>query len=158
MKRYLGVKIIQAKPMTRGDYNTFRGWTIPENENPLDEGYFIEYPDGYISWSPKKQFDEAYRETSAMTFGLAIEAMKKGSKVARTGWNGKGMWIAISPGCKGLDAKNVWNEHNRQAAIDNGGTIDIPPYVTMKSADNKIICGWLASQTDMLAEDWQIVE
>jgi hypothetical protein len=73
-------------------------------------------------------------------------------------YTGKGMWIIISPGYKGLDAANFWNEHNRKAAELNGGKIDIPPYVTMKSADNKIICGWLASQTDMLAEDWMIVD
>lgn len=60
MKKYIGCKLLEAKPMTRGDYNTFRGWTIPENENPEDEGYLVEYPDGYISWSPKQIFEKAY--------------------------------------------------------------------------------------------------
>lgn len=60
MKKYIGCKLLEAKPMTRGDYNTFRGWTIPENENPEDEGYLVEYPDGYISWSPKQIFEIAY--------------------------------------------------------------------------------------------------
>lgn len=62
MKKYIGCKLIEAKPMTRGDYNKYRGWTIPADENPMDEGYLLRYPDGYISWSPKKQFDDAYRE------------------------------------------------------------------------------------------------
>lgn len=62
MKTYIGVKKLEAKPMTRGAYNEYRGWTIPENENPEDEGYLVKYPDGYESWSPKKQFEEAYRE------------------------------------------------------------------------------------------------
>lgn len=62
MRKYVGTKIIEAKEMNRGDYNKYRGWTIPENENPNDGGYLVRYSDGYESWSPKKQFDEAYRE------------------------------------------------------------------------------------------------
>lgn len=62
MKKYVGVKLIEAKPMTRGDYNKYRGWTIPEDENPDDEGYLVKYSDDYVSWSPKRVFDEAYRE------------------------------------------------------------------------------------------------
>ena len=62
MKKYVGCKEVEAKPMNRGDYNKYRGWTIPVGENPEDEGYLVKYSDGYESWSPKKQFDEAYRE------------------------------------------------------------------------------------------------
>lgn len=58
--------------MTRGEYNEYRGWTIPADENPDDNGYLIKYSDGYESWSPEKQFNEAYRECGDMTFGLAI--------------------------------------------------------------------------------------
>lgn len=65
MKKYVGVKLIEAKPMTRGDYNKYRGWTIPEDENPNDEGYLVKYSDDYVSWSPKGVFDEAYREYEA---------------------------------------------------------------------------------------------
>lgn len=57
---YFGAKAIKAEPMNLGDYNNFRGWTIHENENPDREGYLVEYPDGYISWSPKEVFEEAY--------------------------------------------------------------------------------------------------
>lgn len=67
MREYVGTKKVKATPMTRGDYNTLRGWTIPENENPADEGYFIVYSDGYQSWTPKRQFDEEYRECEEMT-------------------------------------------------------------------------------------------
>lgn len=99
MQSYIGTKIINAKPMTRGEYNKFRGWELPANENGADEGYLVEYADGgkpntaeyagYVSWSPKEQFDNAYRATSGLTFGLAIEALKRGATVARAGWNGK---------------------------------------------------------------------
>ncbi len=61
MKTYIGTKVIDAEPMTRGEYNKFRGWQIPADENPDDEGYRVIYPDGYVSWSPKEIFENAYR-------------------------------------------------------------------------------------------------
>lgn len=64
MKTYIGTKIIKAQPMTRGAYNVQRGWTIPENENPEDPGYMVQYDNEYISWSPKVVFEAAYREIS----------------------------------------------------------------------------------------------
>lgn len=60
MKKYIGTKLIEAEPMNRGDYNKYRGWTIPQNEDPADAGYLIRYPDGYESWSPKELFDKAH--------------------------------------------------------------------------------------------------
>lgn len=60
MKKYIGCKLIEAEPMTRGNYNEYRGWLIPKNENPKDFGYLVRYPDGYESWSPKEVFDTAY--------------------------------------------------------------------------------------------------
>lgn len=62
MKEFIGIKKIEAEPMTRGDYNKYRGWDIPKDENPEDEGYLVKYPDGYESWSPKNVFEEAYHE------------------------------------------------------------------------------------------------
>lgn len=60
MQKYIGVKRIEARPMTRGDYNTYRGWQIPADEDPADEGYLVKYRDDYESWSPKEVFEEAY--------------------------------------------------------------------------------------------------
>jgi hypothetical protein len=65
MQTYIGTKIIQAEPLNLGGYNARRGWTIPEDENPDREGYFVVYPDGYQSWSPKEVFEEAYRAINA---------------------------------------------------------------------------------------------
>lgn len=59
MKKYVGTKVIEATPMTRGDYNNYRGWQIPADENP---GYLVKYSDDYVSWSPASVFEEAYRE------------------------------------------------------------------------------------------------
>ena len=66
-KTYVGAKIIQAKPMNRLEYNKYRGWEIPKDENPTDEGYLVKYEDGYESWSPKEVFENAYREYMGLT-------------------------------------------------------------------------------------------
>lgn len=149
MKKYIGTKMIEAKPMNRGDYNKYRGWTIPEDENPADEGYFVKYSDGYESWSPKKQFEEAYRDCKSMTFGIALELLKKGCKVAREGWNGKEQYIqlATSISYKSADDEIVNCEHE---AIGNKAIAFV--------GTSGVQMGWLASQADMLAEDWVVVE
>ena len=99
MKTYIGTKVIEAKPMNRGDYNKYRGWEIPADENPTDKGYLVKYPDGYESWSPAKVFEEAYSAFDGkMNFGHAIELMKMGYKVARVGWNGKKQYIQLAYG------------------------------------------------------------
>ena len=170
MKTYIGTKLIRALPMTRANYNEFRGWELPADENGDDAGYLVEYLDGgkpntpqymgYVSWSPAEQFDKAYRPTVALTFGLALEALKMGKKVARAGWNGKGMWLSLS-GVVSMPAEvaaeKFWSSNNRQYALDNGGSAKVLPCITMKTATGEILMGWLASQTDMLADDWQVV-
>ena len=90
------------------------------------------------------------------TFGEAIEALKQGKKVARKGWNGKGMYLWLKPAaivkaewCKDPILKDI--------AEANGGEVEALGTICMKTADGKILTGWLASQTDMLLEDWVIV-
>lgn len=56
--KFLRCNLVDAKPMTRGAYNKHRGWKVPPNENPKDEGYIVVYPDGYESWCPKARFLE----------------------------------------------------------------------------------------------------
>lgn len=153
MNNYIGVKEIGAMPMNRGEYNQYRGWQTPEGENEEDEGYLVEYVEGgkpnhenhagYISWSPKAVFENAYRATSGMNFGLAIEAAKIGYKIARAGWNGKNMYLFIESG-----------------AYPSGpyGAEHYEPAIVMFTAQQKYQIGWLASQADILADDWMIVE
>jgi len=93
-----------------------------------------------------------------MDFGNAIRALKQGKKVCRIGWNGKGMWLALSPGTDALPAENFWSANNAQYAYEQGGTAKVLPCITMKTATGEILMGWLASQTDMLSEDWMIVK
>lgn len=92
------------------------------------------------------------------SFGQALAAIKDGHRVARAGWNGKGMWIAYSPGSASLPASGFWSPANQKFAEENGGTAEVLPCITFKTADNKILMGWLASQTDMLATDWTLID
>ncbi len=163
MNTYIGTKMIKAQPMNRADYNMYRGWGLSADENGGDAGYLIEYigggqgnhPDheGYISWSPKEVFDREYRKTSGMTFGQAIEAMKAGYRVARAGWNGKGMWISIV----GENNYIIYTtSHVDWQDPTEGECKGLLPWIGMKTADNKFV-PWLASQTDMLADDWNVL-
>ena len=161
MKQFIGVKLINAQPMTRLQYNVLRGWVLPSNENGADDGFLVEYLDGgapnlegyagYVSWSPKEVFERAYRPTDGLTFGLAVEAMEMGKKVARAGWNGKGMFLFLVPG-------SVFkvNRPPLLGIYPEGTEVTYCPHIDMKTADNKVV-PWLVSQTDVLAEDWSIL-
>lgn len=90
-------------------------------------------------------------------FGKAIEVLKNGKRVARAGWNGKGMYLWLLPAAK---VKAEWCREPwlKNVAEENGGEIDALGSIRMMTADNKVLTGWLASQADMLAEDWMLVE
>lgn len=94
----------------------------------------------------------------AMTFGDALAAAQQYKRVRRSGWNGKGMWITWSPGTLDLPADKFWSPVNKAFAERNGGSATVDPYMTMKTAAGTIQMGWLASQADMLANDWEVVE
>ncbi len=89
-----------------------------------------------------------------MDFADALRHLKAGGKVARNGWNGKNMWLTLSPGNDSVPAEKIWAPHNKAfAESQKGRCVRVLPYITMKTADNAIV-PWLASQTDLLAEDW----
>lgn len=90
-------------------------------------------------------------ETTQLTFGSAIEALKKGFKVARTGWNGKGMFLFLVPG-----SISKVSRAPLLGIYPEGTEINYCPHIDMKTVDGKIV-PWVASQTDVLADDWEIV-
>lgn len=159
--KFILMRQVEAEPMKRGEHPEFQCWTIPANENPEDAGYLVTYPDGYVSWCPRAQFEAASRPCDGMTFGMAVEAMRRGAKVCRAGWNGKGMWIWLKPSAT---IKSEWCKDNmlKQAADGNGGEIlglgTICMYTHDSTGRKAVLTGWLASQSDMLSEDWMIVD
>lgn len=143
---YYGTKRVAARPMHRDG----------------QDGYEVTYEHGYTSWSPRDVFEKAYQPLYAMSFGHAIEAMKAGSAVTRAGWNGTGMFIVLMPplqlppfNTQGTDRK----VNDRTAKwIGEDAPLDCQPYFAMYTAKKQWQPGWLASQADMLANDWQIFD
>ena len=137
MKKFIGTKMVIATPMNRQQYNDYRDWPLPDDEDGADDGYLVEYQDGgkpnhpnhtgYISWSPKEQFDAAYRPTDGLTFGLAIEALKLGERVARSSWDSN-TWLILTS--------------NR---------------IIKAFTDGSMSFGVQVSNDELFAEDWYIV-
>lgn len=90
-------------------------------------------------------------------FDFALPALEGGARVRRAGWNGKGMWITLSPG-GWVKAENLWAPNNR-AYVEQlpDKEAQVLPYITMKTADGKIV-PWTPSQTDVLSKDWEILK
>lgn len=153
MQKYIGTKIIEAVPAIRKGGKVYEeGWPIPKSMDPTEDGYKVRYPDGYESWPPKDVFEEAYRPTDCMNFGLAIEAAKKGAKITRRGWNGKGMFLYYVP-----EGRYPARTDAAKSIATEDGKVDYGAYIAMKTAQGNVV-PWLASQTDILADDWEVVE
>lgn len=90
-----------------------------------------------------------------MDFGEVLKALKDGKAAARKGWNGKGMFLTLQNGSE-VDGTNMRNEPARKYYGDN--KVEVCPHIDMKAADGTYVVGRLASQTDMLAEDWCVVD
>jgi hypothetical protein len=161
MEQYMGTKTVKAKPMNRLEYTNLRGWTLPSDGS--DEGYLVEYQDGgkantkeykgYISWSPKDMFDMSYNLMNGLTFGDAISSLKLGLKVARKGWNGKGMYLFLI--CAEANASSIKDFY--AGGMPVVGLPSIGMYTVDSTGRKAFLNGWLASQTDMLSEDWMVV-
>ena len=136
MEKFIGVKIIGAEPMTAGEAKKVLGDARGVAVRPdSDDGYLVQYNDEYKSWSPKDVFDEAYRRIDNMTFGLAIEAMKKGFWVKLPKW-----------------AKDVFIRIQKP---DRDSKMTAPYfYVTSRFG----LVPWIPTMIEMLSEEWVIIE
>lgn len=110
-------------------------------------------------------------------FGEALEAIKKGKRATREGWNGEGMFVFMRPAdelhidmvidkVKSLP-KTVKDYYLQDVSSDDGvriypaddaDKVEFTPYLCMKDAQGRVVNGWLASQTDILSEDWTILD
>jgi len=150
MNQYIGTKVINAKPMNRLDYNIFRGWELPADEDGSDEGYLVEYVDGgkpntseykgYVSWSPAEQFDNAYKASGELSFGDAIAYMKLGHKVARKGWNGKGMFLEL-----------------QTPTINSKMTVPYPFFTIPNCEEGTRCIPYASTIIDIMSDDWCVV-
>lgn len=165
-KTYEGCKLIHGTPMTRLEYNQLRGWNLPADENGDDPGFLVEYLDGgsanhpdyqgYISWSPEKVFRKSYMELEGpprtSSFAYVLHKLCQGAKAARLGWNGVGMWIFLVPG-----SQFAVNRPPLLGIYPEGHEITYRPHIDMRTVNGEIV-PWVASQSDLLSDDWYIVE
>lgn len=140
MHMYIGVKLINAKPMRRSDFERLMAKDVFTED---EDGYLVEYLDSdkpnhpdyknYISWSPKNVFENAYRTTDGLTFGLAIEATRLQKKVTR---ENPDIYSMIVTG----DYLMI-NKHGQLRHIRN---------------EHGHVCQFF--QEDILATDWMIID
>ena len=160
MKKYIGLKVVKAEPMTMTEAQKVLGREL-KPAIAEEDGFLVEYKDGYKSWSPASVFNEAYHRFGKMFFGEAVEALKSGLAVRREGWNDKDMFVVkqvpshitgdIIPKMQSLpqSAKTILmsreNPHidytNQMLIINPDGRAD----------------SWVPSVSDIFAEDWEIV-
>ena len=127
--RFIATKIVDVEPMTRGEYSEYRA-----NQPDYDEyvywhwqGYLVRDNSSAEKWIRKDKFEMEYRPVNAMTFGFALEALKRGEKVTRAGWGGTFIYLAASGKIEGF------------VLLPKGA-----PYIGL-------------SENDILAEDWAVV-
>lgn len=166
MKKYIGIKQIEAEPMTLGEAHC-KGLVksiIEENES-YKPGYHTRTEYGYESWSPKELFEESYREAkkeTPMCFGDAIEVLKQGGVIRRSGWNGKGLFVVkqipahiteeIIPKMQSLpqSAKDIIMSRENKV-------IDYTSQMLIINPDGRAD-SWVPSASDVFAEDWEVVQ
>jgi hypothetical protein len=160
VKQYVGVQILHAEPMKRADYCKLRGWDLPTNENGEDEGFLVENRalarntaappySGHISWQTKEQFNQ-FRPHDKLTFGQAVELLKTDYAVARKNWNGANQFLFMIQGS---------NDFARLKGYGFGEMMGEPTFrdaIFLRTTDNQLV-PWVASQSDILGDDWMIV-
>lgn len=90
-------------------------------------------------------------EIATFSFSVAISLLKKGKKVCRAGWNGKGMFLTLQAGSI---VKGTMMRNEPAKEFYGEGEVKICPHIDMKATDGSYVVGWLPSQTDMLTDDW----
>lgn len=161
-KTYARTGKVNATPMARGAYNELRGWAMPEGENPNDPGYLTEDAEhmvtnvrgftGHITWVPAPVFEACHKPAcEGLSFGAAIEALKAGKTVTRTGWNGKGMFLFL------LQGSNALAKVHGLGFGEYPGEPTFRDAIFMRTADNQLV-PWTVAQSDALAEDWVVLD
>lgn len=166
MKAYEEVKgkielVILPIRMPDGKTQTLESSDVEEIINYVDKAY----DEDLVNVNCSKIYIENYifmLKGAIGNFGEAIAWLKAGRKVARKGWNGKGMYLYLVHGTT-VDKENLRNEAsqhlpNDEMAMHGTGVAEFLPHIDMRTANGDVCIGWLASQADMLADDWVLIE
>ena len=159
--KYVRTNIAEMRSYVPGE--DLNGISVSPEDNPEEDcGMIARNPNNHNDqWYVNRAYFRANfkpLDGEHMTFGQALHLLKSGYKVRRRGWNGKGMFLFLLPG--GTIPKSAIHDPKLKEVLDNNGKdhFEALGSIRMKTADDKILTGWLASQTDMLAEDWEVVE
>lgn len=149
MKKYIGTKVIMAEPMTMTEAQKVLGRELKPT-TVEEDGYLVEYKDGYKSWSPKSVFDNAYHEVGSVNFGGAIALLKAGHAVKRKSWSGsKFLYYIPSASYPAMTdvAKSIMNEERK---------VSYKEYIAIRCKDGDVGF-YTPTQWDVLANDWELV-
>lgn len=154
--KYMRVNYVDAEPMKFGEFKakfpTSGGANLTRPDD--DEGYVITYRKGqqneYVSWCPAAEFDAVSTPVpeGGMSFGMAIDACRYGGrKIQRKNWNGVGQYVEYRK-CATLNTEWI-DEHSKCFVFH---------FVNRKTGETGIQVGWLASQADLAAGDWVVID
>ena len=149
MKLYIGTKIVKAMPMTMTKAQKVLGREI-KPATVEENGYLVEYKDGYKSWSPKSVFEEAYHEANSVDFGIAVALLKAGLAVRRKSWSGgKFLYYVPSASYPAMTdvAKSIMNEERK---------VSYKEFIAIRCKDGDVGF-YTPTQCDVLAQDWESV-
>ena len=153
---FMRMNIVEAIPMTRCEYCNDRGIESPDEDC---EGYKVVYSDGYVSWCPKDKFDAVSVSCAegCVPFGYAIaECQYHGKKIKRAGWNGDGQYVRFENVLAFDDGKIHVDEENAGPATESACFVF--HFKNRVTGETGIQVGWLASQADLKANDWQVLD
>ena len=156
-QKYIRSHIVEAEPCTLGEWEAKTGKKWNEADRPrTDEGYKCDYPDGYSGWCPKAEFEKVSSPVENMTFGQAIDACRyRGAKIQRVNWNGEGQFVRFE---NVLVSPSGEFAAGREEPVQYNSLCFVFHFVNRKTGETGLQVGWLASQADMAASDWRVIE
>ena len=149
MKKFIGTKVIMAEPMTMTEAQKVLGREL-KSTTVEEDGYLVEYKDGYKSWSPNSVFEEAYREVGSVNFGGAIDLLKAGLAVRRKSWSG-GKFLYYVPSASYPAMTDI-----AKSIADKDGKVLYKEYIAIRCKDGDVGF-YTPTQCDVLADDWKLV-
>lgn len=168
MKKYIGTKQVEAEPMTMGEAADIGILRAPDyyDLNANRPGCHVKCKDGQEIWLRAETFQERYRqvddERKNMNFGDAIEVLKQGGAIRRTGWNGKGLFVVkqvpahiesdVIPKMQSLP------QTAKDLIMKGKGFIDYTSQCLIYNENTGRADSWVPSISDVFAEDWEIVK
>ncbi|MEE9459663.1 MAG: MW1434 family type I TA system toxin [Candidatus Bathyarchaeia archaeon] len=159
MNQFIGSKLLKAASMNLGLYNIYRGRGMLKDEDIDEPGYLVEYLDGgesnhpenegYISWSPAKQFEDSYqRLLDGISFAHALTILRKGDLVARKRWVDAGVYLTVI---------GVSEDYLMKTLKDGGPCTVGPRIVLINSKTKEVDYNWQPTQQDLLTDDWYVI-